>query len=620
MVLPAEDPISAVVRRMLEHKKDLIARDADTIMHLGNRWVRLESALEANMQLLAADMFEASRAGDVIARSRLFENRRYQKLVAQMADELRSYSGWVADLVAENQRNLAKLGIEHASEAVQLSLMESGQVGIYFDQLPMSAVETMIGITGEGAPVQSLLSQAYPMAVDHMTDTLIQNTLLGINPRETAREMLDGVASESLNHTLTVARTEQLRVYREAGRQQYESSGLVDGYRRLCAKNTETCAICLGLDGETYPTNELMHVHPQDRCTMVPNVRGAPPVEWETGEEWLRKQDSEVREQILGKGASEAWDAGDIELQDLAQKVEHPTWGPSLQRTPLKDLDLDVLPPDIPDLPPTAAVDVSGADKAQTSLLKSDLEYDPRSAEMMEMGATLGGENPSYKVTLDDGSEAILKPGIGESTGWAKEAQSERFMYEMSEELGFDIVPPTTVREAGTYRMPDGTLGIDDASIQKWVPNTKPAASLDWEGGWVRSVDERTFSQMTLMDTLSTNYDRHANNWLVDKNGLIAAIDNGSTFQDTARFFPQDILDEILSDWSAGGDDVLRFAAKDIDAVIGLATNDTFKRRFASEFGEDSLDSLLFNAKVIGENRASLEAGISVGFQLKWTN
>ena len=51
-----------------------------------------------------------------------------------------------------------------------------------------------------------------------------------------------------------------------------------------------------------------------------------------------KKQDPEIREQILGKGASEMWDAGDIELKDLATKTEHETWGPSLQRTPLSEL------------------------------------------------------------------------------------------------------------------------------------------------------------------------------------------------------------------------------------------------------------------------------------------
>ena len=337
MVLPAAPEESIVVLRMRMHKLDLLARDGDTLWHMGNRWLRLENTIEANIQILALDALEAAEAGETISLSALFRRERYQKLVAQIRDELTDYNMWAEEFITQNQTNLGKLGIEHAADALQGSLMEGGQAGMFFDKLPVSAIENMVGIAGDGGPLQALLQQAYPTAVDRMTDVLIKNTALGINPRQTAREMIEGTG-EALNHSLTVARTEQLRVYREAGRQQYETSGLVQSYRRLCAKNANTCAVCLSLDGEVYPTDELMHVHPNDRCTMVPMVAGMPAIEWETGEEWLKKQDPEVREQILGKGAFEMLDAGEIELKDLAQKVEHETWGPSLQRTPLSEL------------------------------------------------------------------------------------------------------------------------------------------------------------------------------------------------------------------------------------------------------------------------------------------
>jgi len=322
---------------MMRHKLDLLARDGDTLLHMGNRWLMLENAIEANVQILSLDMLAAAEKGELVSRTALFKRARYQKLVAQIRDELTDYNEWADVFITQNQTNLGKLGIEHAADALQGTLMEGGEAGMFFDKLPVSAIENMVGIAGDGGPLQTLLQQAYPQAVDRMTDVLVKNTALGINPRQTAREMIDGTA-EALNHSLTVARTEQLRVYREASRQQYETSGLVESYRRLSAKNDRTCAVCLALDGEVYPTDELMHVHPNDRCTMVPVVKGMPKIEWETGEDWLKKQDSEVREQILGKGASDMWDAGDIELKDLATKTEHETWGPSLQRTPLSEL------------------------------------------------------------------------------------------------------------------------------------------------------------------------------------------------------------------------------------------------------------------------------------------
>jgi len=142
----------------------------------------------------------------------------------------------------------------------------------------------------------------------------------------------------ALSHALTVARTEQLRVYRESSRQQYESTGAVLGYKRFAAKDGLTCALCLALDGEIYKTNELMNVHPCDRCTMIPVVRGVSEITWESGEDWLRNQPEEVQRKTLGPGAHEMWKNGDIELKDLVNKVDHPIWGPSLQRNTLASL------------------------------------------------------------------------------------------------------------------------------------------------------------------------------------------------------------------------------------------------------------------------------------------
>jgi SPP1 gp7 family putative phage head morphogenesis protein len=338
VVLPVNPDESIVVRRMREHKAELIARNGDTLLAMGNRWLQLEQAIDANITALALEMAEAQRTGGTITYTMLWRQRRYQTLIAQLHDEVAAYNKWATEYIKGGQLSLGKLGISHAAETVQLSLMEGGQgVGIFFDRLPVSAVETMVGIAGEGGPIYTLLQQAYPEAVNKLTNILIENTLLGKGPRQTAREMIDGTAA-SLNHSLTVARTEQLRVYREAARQQYESSGLVESYRRLSAKNDRTCAVCLALDGEVYPTNELMHVHPNDRCTMVPNVTGMPRVEWETGEEWLKKQDLEVQQQIMGQGAQELWSSGKIDLKDLATKTEHEIWGPSLQQTPLSGL------------------------------------------------------------------------------------------------------------------------------------------------------------------------------------------------------------------------------------------------------------------------------------------
>ena len=65
---------SIVVLRMRMHKLDLLARDGDTLWHMGNRWLQLENTIEANIQILSLDMLEAAEKGEIISRSALFRS------------------------------------------------------------------------------------------------------------------------------------------------------------------------------------------------------------------------------------------------------------------------------------------------------------------------------------------------------------------------------------------------------------------------------------------------------------------------------------------------------------------------------------------------------------------
>ena len=289
---PVQSDAPAVVRYMQENKLLLEARDADQMQLMVQRWLYMEDRLGARISDLTQHLAELKAAGEPITQEMLMSRERYQRLLWQVQQELEDYTEFAADLIAKSQKELGRMGIEHGAQAIQLALGEGapGIVGAYFDKLPISAVENMVGLTATGSPVAEVLAKHWPDAVQRMTDILVRNTGLGINPRQTAREMADGMAAEGLNNAMTVARTEQLRVYREASRQQYQKSGLVPEYRRMCARQPRTCMACISLDGEIYNTEDLMELHPNDRCTMIPIVAGMPPIEMETGKEWFEKQ------------------------------------------------------------------------------------------------------------------------------------------------------------------------------------------------------------------------------------------------------------------------------------------------------------------------------------------
>ena len=263
---------------------------------------------------------------------------RYRSLLAQTRVEIAKYVQYAGDLIGERQRELAGLGLQHAAEAIQASYQAAGVVGAYLDLLPVSAVESMVGLMGDGSTLKAYLKQVYPNAVEGMTRALIDGIARGKNPRVTAQAMRDGLGL-GLNQALTVARTEQLRVYRESNRMQYEASGVVEGYKRISARDERVCPACLMADdGTIYPLDHAFDEHPQGRCTLVPVVSGLPEVTWTSGQEWFEQQDAAVQESILGKDYYEGWQNGQFNLTELVTRRYDETWGGALVTTPLNKL------------------------------------------------------------------------------------------------------------------------------------------------------------------------------------------------------------------------------------------------------------------------------------------
>ncbi len=304
------DPV--VVQVMHALKDSLLARDRDRMREMARRWLALEDALEAEISALAHEVDKVRQDEGGVSEWRIFELTRYRQLLAQLRRELDRYSDYAEGMIVREQRRLLDLGIRHALTAIKV---QAPAIRLSLKVLPSSAIEYMVGLAGDGSPLRRLLVESWPSAADGLAQALLRGTALGWNPNKTAREMRRGV-SQGLNRMLTIARSEPLRVYREANRQQYAHSGVVRGYRRLAARSDRTCAGCLAADGEEYSLGEHFKAHAGCRCTLAPLVIGLPPVQWQTGAEWFARQDEETQRRILGRGRFEAYRDG---LQTVCQ-------------------------------------------------------------------------------------------------------------------------------------------------------------------------------------------------------------------------------------------------------------------------------------------------------------
>lgn len=329
-------PAPPVVLLTLQHKLELLLQEESQMQEMAHRWLGVESALEAQISALAEELAHMRDAGKSIKPWRVYELERYRTLLGQAERQITGYSRYADKLITGRQGELAGLGIEHAAEAIRLSYLGGGgRIGAYFNILPIEAIENLIGFAGDGRPLSSLLKAGWPDAADALTQALINGTALGRNPRDVAREMRDGL-SQGLDRMLTIARTEELRAYREASRSQYQESGLVNSYKRIVAN--DACIACFALDGEIYPVDEPLEEHPNCRCSMIPVVEGLPEIEFKTGAERFAELSEDEQRSMMGDEAYELYADGQVSLSDFAVHSVSDDWGPSIRAATLADL------------------------------------------------------------------------------------------------------------------------------------------------------------------------------------------------------------------------------------------------------------------------------------------
>lgn len=325
-------PDSEVIRLMRQFKRDLRAGEAAQMQEMATRWQGVERRLSSQIDALAQEMATIARDGGTVSRGVLFNDARYRELLLQLTDELEGYTEYAERTIEDRQRQLARLGIRQAEQAIATQGVRVG-----FGRLPIEAVQGIVGLAGDGSPLRSLLVASWPLSADRLTQELINGVALGYNPRKTARLMAQGMAS-SRDRMEVIARTETLRVYRHANLESYKASGVVSGYRRLATHDRRVCAACLMDEGHFYELNEEMPEHPQGRCTLVPIVAGVPAPRWQQGPDWFVEQPDATQRDILGKERFVLWKQGQYGLDELVTVKVNAIWGDSLQVTPVREL------------------------------------------------------------------------------------------------------------------------------------------------------------------------------------------------------------------------------------------------------------------------------------------
>lgn len=336
-----------ILRAAEQFRAALLARDRAAggrlVAAYGLAWTRLQSQLSR-----VTEMIETARArGETPGISWLGRQERYAILLREIEQELQRLATFTEGLITASQRAELARG---AADAV--ALLEAGaatgpgapgdegdgRVSAGFNRLPRGAVEQVVGTLADGSPLARLLGKLPGEGRAAVEQALIEGVTLGENPRKVARRVRDAFGG-SLTRALRVARTEQLRAYRESSRATWqENEDRVAGWQWLSARQPgRTCASCWAMHGQIFPLDTPLGSHPACRCGQVPVLKSAPAFIAETGEELFAKLKPAQQLATLGSAKFAAYKAGSIALRDLVGIRQSKAWGTTRSERGLKD-------------------------------------------------------------------------------------------------------------------------------------------------------------------------------------------------------------------------------------------------------------------------------------------
>jgi len=175
--------------------------------------------------------------------------------------------------------------------------------------------------------------------------------------------------------------------------------------------------------------------------------------------------------------------------------------------------------------------------------------------ELEVLGRLAGSSNATLlsSVTSPDGPEitCVYKPVYGERPLWdfaeGSLAGREVAAYELSDLLGWEVIPVTVWRDDGPY---------GEGSVQMWVEESEDdgvvslVATSDLPQGWLHVLSGENESgdgvsvvhqqradlqQIAVLDVLMNNADRKAGHVLRGEADRLWAIDHGLTFHDEPK-------------------------------------------------------------------------------------
>jgi len=322
----------------MRFRRQLLEKDADVadslIAYYKSSYSRIETAQKALIQQIR----EREQSGKEVSRAWLQRQERYKELLRQIEETVSQFATFAREQVRLGVLSAVEQGQNDAQQLAFTALDRETDVPTVlatWNRLPVETLNELAGVLSPDSPVSKLLDSLGATTAQVAKSTLFAGIAAGVNPKVVARQ-LRRTAGYSVVRARTIARTEMLRAYRQATLETYrENDDIVSGWIWVAALSIRTCAACLALHGKQFPLEEDFGTHPNCRCTQIPITGEGQDIE--RGEDWFARQPESVQLAVLGKAKLEAYQSGQITLQDLIHEEDSKIWGKTRSEASLKE-------------------------------------------------------------------------------------------------------------------------------------------------------------------------------------------------------------------------------------------------------------------------------------------
>ena len=317
------------------HRAQLAARDAQIARDLLRRYAEAWRAIAERIE----DVAERMRT-DGVTPARVFQDQRLRALQALVQAEIARFAAYADTAITTGQQATIEQAERNVEELLRsLVGIPGAGIGGGFEPVSTRQASVFAGFLADGSPLADLLNELPGDAGQRVAQAIFDGLTLGENPNRVARRAR-GYLAGNLVRSITIARTEMLRVYRTVLHENYQAAeDVLDGWEWLSALGTSTCPVCWAMHGTRHPLTERLDDHPRGRCVPIPVTKTWQELgqdsadveetrtELEPGPALFAQLSEERQRAVLGPRKYEAYRQGLIQLADLVRRTADPRWG-----------------------------------------------------------------------------------------------------------------------------------------------------------------------------------------------------------------------------------------------------------------------------------------------------